>query len=164
MSDTKMKAEELIDEMYMVLDRAWTLPLSRGRTVVDGDEIRQILDELRESLPNEIHEAQKITADRNQILAGAKRESESIIRLAEERKEALINHEAVVQQAEKRANELMALAQKKSREIRKAGNDYLEDLMRRADESLSANLAELRRTRQNIRNAERQTGKRKRQK
>ena len=44
----------------------------------------------------------------------------------------------------------LAQAQTRFREMRKASNEYIEDLMKRADEGLSANLAELRKTRQNI--------------
>ena len=41
------------------------------------------------------------------------------------------------------------------REMRKASNDYIDDLMRRTDEGLAANLAELRKTRQNIKASQR---------
>lgn len=45
---------------------------------------------------------------------------------------------------------MLAQAQARFREMRKASNEYIEDLMKRADEGLSSNLAELRKTRQNI--------------
>ena len=154
MSDTNtLNSEDLIDEMYTVLERAWSLPLGHGRTVVDGDEIRQILDELRDSLPREVQEARRITADRERILKDARQEAESIVHVAEERRDQLLDKSAVAQAAQQRANEMLALAQKKAREIRKAGNDYVEDLLRRTDENLSANLSELRKTRQNVHNA-----------
>ena len=52
-------------------------------------------------------------------------------------------------------HELIAQAQQKFKEMRKASNDYVDDLMRRADESLSENLAELRKTRQSIKASQR---------
>ena len=45
---------------------------------------------------------------------------------------------------------MLSQAQVRFREMRKASNDYIDDLMRRTDEGLAANLAELRQTRQNI--------------
>ena len=54
-----------------------------------------------------------------------------------------------------KANDLIAQAQAKFKEMRKASNDYVDDLMRRTDESLSENLAELRKTRQNIKSSQR---------
>ena len=49
MSDRNI--DELMDELYHLVDKAWRLPMSGGRTVVDGGEVRTILDELRENLP-----------------------------------------------------------------------------------------------------------------
>ena len=49
--------------------------------------------------------------------------------------------------ANQKAAEIIATAQTKSREMRKAAQDFVDDLMRRADESLTANLGEVRKTR-----------------
>jgi hypothetical protein len=43
----------------------------------------------------------------------------------------------------------------KAREIRKATNDYVDDLLRRADDALAEGLSELRKTRQGIRATQR---------
>ena len=67
----------------------------------------------------------------------------------------MVNQDEIVRQAQQKANELIAQAQQKFKEMRKASNDYVDDLMRRADESLSENLAELRKTRQSIKASQR---------
>ena len=63
---------------------------------------------------------------------------------------AMVNQNEIVKQAQQKANEMLSQAQVRFREMRKASNDYIDDLMRRTDEGLAANLAELRQTRQNI--------------
>ena len=73
-----MNVEELIDELYEMVEKAWNLPLSRGRAVLDGEEVKQILDEIRENLPQELLKAKAIVADRNQIISTAKMEAEKI--------------------------------------------------------------------------------------
>ena len=118
--------------------------------MLDVEEVRTILDEIRETMPQEIRQAKAIVADRSQIISDAKREAETIIRVAEERANTLVNQNEIVKQAQQKANEMLAQAQTRFREMRKASNEYIEDLMKRADEGLSANLAELRKTRQNI--------------
>lgn len=150
MSDERMDVEELVDELYELVEKAWNLPLSRGRAMLDVEEVRTILDEIRETMPQEIRQAKAIVADRSQIISDAKREAETIIRVAEERANTLVNQNEIVKQAQQKANEMLAQAQARFREMRKASNEYIEDLMKRADEGLSANLAELRKTRQNI--------------
>lgn len=155
MSNNQATIEDLIDEMYDVLDKGWKLPLSGGKVFVDGEEVRQILDEIKEEIPAEVRKAKAIVADRAQIISEAQREAETIIRVAEEKQKALVNQDEVVCQAQAKANDLIAQAQAKFKEMRKASNDYVDDLMRRTDESLSENLAELRKTRQNIKSSQR---------
>jgi len=155
MSNNQATIEDLIDEMYDVLEKGWKMPLSAGKVFVDGEEVRQILDEIKEEIPSEVRKAKAIVADRAQIIDEAHREAETIIRVAQEKAQALVEQDEVVRQAQQKANELLAQAQQKFKEMRKASNDYVEDLMRRTDESLSENLAELRKTRQNIKNSQR---------
>ena len=150
-----LNVEELIDELYDMVEKAWNLPLSRGRAMLDVEEVKEILDEIREALPQEIRQAKAIVADRSQIISDARREAETIVRVAEERARTLVNQDEIVKQAQQKANELLAQSQARFREMRKASNDYIDDLMRRTDEGLAANLAELRKTRQNIKASQR---------
>lgn len=155
MSNNQATIEDLIDEMYDVLDKGWKMPLSAGRMFVDGEEVRQILDEIKEEIPSEVRKAKAIVADRAQIISEAQREAGTIIRVAEEKAKTLVNQEEIVRQAQAKANELIAQAQTKFKEMRKASNDYVDDLMRRTDEALAENLAELRKTRQSIKTSQR---------
>ncbi len=66
----RMNVDDLIDELYDMVEKAWSLPMSHGRAVLDGEQVRQILDEMRETLPQEIHQAKAIVADRSQISGG----------------------------------------------------------------------------------------------
>ena len=156
MSNNQAAVEDLIDELYDVLEKGWSLPLSGGKSFVDTEEARQILDEIRQAIPAEVRKAKAIVADRAQIISEAQREAETIVRVAEEKAKTLVNQEEIVRQAQAKANDIMAQAQVKFRDMRKASNDYVEDIMRRADDSVSATLAELRKTRQSIKASQQQ--------
>ena len=157
MSNNQANIEDLIEEMYDVLEKGWKMPLSAGKVFIDGEEVRQILDEIKEEIPTEVRKAKAIVADRTQIIEDAHREADSIIRVAQEKAEALVEQDEIVRQAQQKANELLAAAQAKYREMRKASSEYVDELMRRTDESLSEDLAELRKTRQNIKSSQRNT-------
>jgi hypothetical protein len=150
-----MSAEELIDELYDMTEKAWNFPMSRGRGVMDCQEVKQILDELRESLPQEIRQAKAIVADRTKILEDAKREAETVVRVAQDHAKAMVAQDEVAREAQQKANELLSQSQTKVREMRRASNDYIDDLMKRTDDDLSQLLAELRKTRQNIKASQR---------
>ena len=94
-------------------------------------------------------------SDRSQIIADAKREAETVVRVAEERARVMVNQDEIVRQAQARGSELLSQSQTKAREIRRAANEYVDDLMKRTDEQMTANLAELRKTRQNLKASQR---------
>ncbi|HBC27648.1 MAG TPA: ATPase, partial [Ruminococcaceae bacterium] len=96
-----------------------------------------------------------IVADRNQIISDAKREAESVVRISEERAKTLVKQDEIVKQAQAKANDLISQSQVKFREMRRASNDYIDDLMKRTEDALAANLAELRKTRSNIKASQR---------
>ncbi len=146
-----MTVEELLDQLDDTIDRAFSFPLSGGRCVVDAERVREIIDDIRLNLPQELKQAKAIVSDRNDIISTARRESEAIIRSAEERARTLVAQEEIIRQAQQKANDMLSQAQLKSREMRKAANDYADDLMKRTDEALTANLQELRQARQALR-------------
>ena len=42
-----MSIEEILDQLDELIDRAWSLPLTGGRCVVDADKVRELLDDVR---------------------------------------------------------------------------------------------------------------------
>lgn len=154
MNDAVATVEDMIDELYEMLEKAWSLPLSGGRTVIDAGEFRQVLDDIRGAMPSELSEAKDIVADRSKIISSARREADAIVRNAEEKARAIVNQDDLVRQAQLKSQEILAQTQAKVREMKKASNDYVDDLMKRTDEALSENLAELRKTRQSIKSGQ----------
>ena len=68
-----MSIEEILDQLDELIDRAWSLPLTGGRCVVDADKVRELLDDVRLNMPTEIRQAQPIVADRPEIVNTAKK-------------------------------------------------------------------------------------------
>lgn len=147
-----MTVEDLLDQIDEMLDSAWSLPLSGGKCVIDAEQLRSIVDDIRGHLPSEVRQAKAIVADRGDIVETAKREAESIIRNAEERARRLVAQEEIVKQAQQKANEILTQTQIKSREMRKGASDFSDDLLRRTEEVLTQRLAEVRQARQILRN------------
>jgi hypothetical protein len=141
--------EELLEQLDEALDSGMKLP--GKKSVVDVERIRAIVDDIRMAMPNEIKQAKGICADRADIISNAKKEAESIKRAAEERANQLTSQEEVTKLANARAKEIITNAQLKSKEMRKAAQDFVDDIMRRADDGLTANLAEVRKTRAALR-------------
>ena len=148
-----MNIEEILDMLDELLDKSWSLPLSGGRSVVDDEKIRELLDDIRLNLPSEIKQAKAIVADRADILATAKREADAVVRRAEDRDRALIAQEEIIKQAQQKAAEILSQAQTKAKELRNASQDFSDDLLRQSEETLTKLLTEVRTTRQAMRSS-----------
>lgn len=140
-----MNIDELLEQLDEILDSGIKIP--GKRTVVDVEKLRAVVDDIRLNIPAEIKQARGIVSDRADIITNAKREADGIIRSAEERAKAMVAQEEITKLAQEKAAEIIATAQSKSRNMRKAAQDFVDDIMRRADDGLSANLAEVRKTR-----------------
>ena len=143
-----MNVEELLDQIDDMLEKGWSLP--GGRRVIDVDKLRVVIDDIRLNMPTEIKQAKSIVADRADIITTAKREAEGIVRSAEERARAIVAQEEITRMAQAKAHEIIVQAQGKSREMRKAAQDFVDDIMRRADESVTQNLSDIRKTRASL--------------
>lgn len=150
----KVNANFLIDELYDALDRATKLPLI-SKSLTDVSEMISILDELSENLPQEIAQARAIVNDRNTIIEQAKKEADNIIKNAQIKAEFLTSQEEITRNANEQAADLMEETNQKVREMKKAANDYVDDIMLRTDDAIAASLAEIRQTRQNIKTSQR---------
>ena len=149
-----MKVDDLILQLQDLVNDAKSMPFSGGKVLVSSDEIYDIIDQIQDAMPAEVRQAKNIVADRKQIIGEANRESENIIRAAEERKKVMLNQNEIVREAQAKAKEIEEDAKRKSAEIRKAANVYVDGIMKRTEESLSAQLSEVKKTRANIINSQ----------
>ncbi len=145
-----MKMEMLIDELQEVVDSAFALPLSGGKMVVNVERLKDIISEMKANIPQEIRQAKNIVADRTKILADAKKEAEGIVQAAETRVKELTDRHEITRNAQQSADDILSKANEEAEKIRSAANVYIENIMKKADDGLSENLAQLQKTRQNL--------------
>lgn len=143
--------DELLEKIEDMLDKAWNMPLSGGKCLIEAEELRDILDDIRGNLPSEVRQAKAIVADRGDIIATARKEAEGIIRAAEERQRVMVSKEEVMVQAQAKANEVLNKTQKRSKEMRKSAQDFTENLLKQTEETLAQQLLEIRQAKQAVR-------------
>src|ERR1041385_6519665 len=95
----------LIDKLDDLVHNAKPVPLT-DTVRVDKEEIYDILDQMRATIPEEIKQARWIVKERQEMLAEAKREAERIVKEARERAEQLVSQEEVTRNAERAAEEI----------------------------------------------------------
>ncbi len=144
---------ELIDELYSMVSEAWGVPLGNDKCIVERDKVLNMIEDIKAQLPVELSEAKRLVSARDEFIGNAKKEAESIRRTAEEKARALVDQQEIVRIARTRSSELMANAENKSRELRRVASDYVDDILRRSEESLAAALNEVRGSRSQFRTA-----------
>ena len=143
--------EELLEMLYNMVQEAFALPFGSDRCILDKDKVLGLLDEINATLPKDLREARVIVESRNEVLGNARREAESIKRVAEERARSMVSEEEVLTIARKKAGDMMAAAEGKAREVRRATNEYVESALRRTEEALAQALSEVRQSRSDFR-------------
>jgi len=118
----------LIDRLDDHIHNAKPVPLT-DQVRVDRQELYDILDEMRATIPEEIKQARWIVKERQEMLAEAKREAERIVREARDEQARLIAQEEIVRQAERQADEMIEDARAREREIRLGAEDYADDIL-----------------------------------
>ena len=145
-----MRVDDLILDLQNLVDNAKTVPLSGGKVMVNSDEVFEIIAQIQDAMPAEVRQAKNIVADRKQILSEANSEADNIIRAAEERKKIMLNQNELVREAQAKAKEIVDDAKAQSAEIRKAANVYVDGILKRAEESLTTQLTDIKKTRANL--------------
>jgi hypothetical protein len=143
-----MRIDELLDKLDDMVDKAWGLPLSGGRCVLDAEKVREIIDDLRLNMPKEIPQARAIVADRMEIIKNAKAEAGDIVKKAEDRAATIISENEIVRQAHEKAAAIIKDAQQKSKDMKKAAVDFSDHLLISSEENMSAALSEIKQARQ----------------
>jgi len=139
----------LIDKLDDLVHNAKQVPLT-DQVRVDKEEIYDLLDQMRATIPEEIKQARWIVKERQEMLAEAKREAERIGKEARERQENLISHEEVTKAAERAAEDIVEEAQAREREIRLGAEDYADEILNTLEINLSKFIAAVQRGRDRL--------------
>lgn len=140
--------ENIISALYDMIQDARGLPLGADKCIIERDKALDMLDEIISQLPVELKQARTIVDSRNELIGQARREAETLIRQAQEKAEQLVCEETIYQEAKRQCQEMVAQTHVRMAELRKASNDYMDDALRRTEESIAASLEDVRSTRE----------------
>ena len=143
--------EDIIGALYDLVQDARSVPLAADKCIVERDRVLDMLDEIIAQLPGELKQSRTIVESRNELISQARREAESIIRQAQEQAKQMITQEAIYAEAKRRSEEMVGQTQNKIAQLRKAGNDYMDDALRQTEETIAKALEDVRETRMKFR-------------
>lgn len=139
----------LIDKLDDLVHNAKAVPLT-DQVRIDREEIYDILDQMRATIPEEIKQARWIVKERQEMLAEAKRECDRIIGEAREQAIREASQTEIVKLAEKQAQEIIDEARRQARETRLEMEDWADSILSTLEVNLDKFLTAVKRGRERL--------------
>ena len=139
----------LIDKLDDLVHQAKAVPLT-DQVRIDREEIWEILDQMRATIPEEIKQARWIVKERQEMLGEAKREAERIIQEAREIAQREASQQEIVRLAERQASQILESARQREREVRLGAEDYADQILSTLETNLGKFLSAVQRGREQL--------------
>jgi len=151
-----MTIEEILDEMENLLLESSRIPFTNKR-LVGEDELGRLLDELREVLPGELMQANRIISERLQILEQAQKDAQTIVDQAKNYIHKLTDENTITRQAQEQANEILQQAQKASKDLENDSVKYADEVFSYLENHLEKTVEAIRQSHSKLLNSQRES-------
>lgn len=145
-----MEIYKYIDQLEEIVDTAVKVPFS-SKVMVNVDEIFEVIDLLRENLPQELREAQYALLEKDRILNEAQAKAERELDNARKEARALVAEDEIVRHAHIEAEAVMERANQVALEVREGARSYANDVLYQIENSLDKALYTVKKSRDEIR-------------
>jgi len=129
----------LVDRLEEIVKSSPHVPLSAIR-LLDERRVWALIDQMRISVPEGVRRAQRITQERERILAQAREEAEKLVREARAKAQELMADHAIVQAAEAHAAAVREKAAQDADALRAEADDYVFNALCQLEEELRRTL------------------------
>ena len=139
----------LIDKLDDLVHNAKAVPLT-DQVRIDREEIYDILDQMRATIPEEIKQARWIVKERQDMLAEAKREVDRLLAEAREQAVREASQTEIVKLAERQAQDIVDEARRQARETRLEMEDWADGILSTLEVNLEKFLTAVKRGRERL--------------
>jgi vacuolar-type H+-ATPase subunit H len=133
----------LVDQLVDVIDAAPTIPLS-DRIVISRDGLLDLVDAVRNAIPQDVIEAERILQERFRLVEDAREEAEHLIESAREQSRFMLQEHHVAKAAELKAERIISQAQREADEIMESADEYVQHLFTQFEDEAARLAGEIR--------------------
>src|SRR5690625_3807622 len=105
----------LLDRLDQLIDSAPEIPLT-GKSLIDADEALELIDKIRNALPEEVKRAEWLAAEKDRVIQESQVEAERIVVEAEEYVAKLVSENEILKKAKAEAENILEEAREQARE------------------------------------------------
>ena len=127
MEDT-IRVMEILEDLEDVIENATKVPMM-NKIMIESEEVKNIIQDIRLSLPDDVQQAKWIRDERDRILAEAREEYARIVREAQKQADLLVEESAITTRATKLAQEIKQDAEMQARYLKMKTYDYVDKIL-----------------------------------
>lgn len=130
-----MDIQQLVDELEAVVSKSFRIPFT-SNVLINEDDLYDILDQMRISIPQEIKEAKRTEAERERILVRAQEEANRLIDMAKEKMMTAVDDHEIADVAKAQAQEIVIQAEEEANQLKVEANIYVAEHLSNLEEHL----------------------------
>ena len=134
-----MELMYLIDKLEDLAGGAKKMPIT-GRTMIDGERLVELVEQLRFAVPKNVQEATEVIEHRSQLISQTSNEVRRLRATAEREARMLVEEstvlaaakergEEMIKEAEERAKQLLKRTEAEAKNRRRGANDYTRETL-----------------------------------
>ncbi len=140
---------ELLDQLTQTVRQAKGIPFS-DNCIVDREDVLYWINQIRENLPEEIHQARWLLEQNRQVVASARQKAESILRETEQRSAIMINEHEITLRAREMAQMTIEQANQAAWQMRVASTDYARQRLTEVENQLTEVLVKVQKNKKEL--------------
>lgn len=144
-----MNSDKLLEDLESLVLNASKMPFT-SKKMIEEEELLQIIDDLKASMPEELEQSQKVLAEKDKIIADAQRHADSMVAQAKDYIAKLTEESKLVRQAQEQANQIVVSATKSSDELKSSSITYAGDVLKYVETTLQKTLASIQQNRESL--------------
>ena len=133
----------LVNKLEELFSQGRSLPFTHN-VILNEDQMIDLIDQMRISIPEEIKRSQQILAQRDRILAQAKDEHDRMLEIANEKREQLISSHEITLEANNRAKQIISQAQTEAEVIKQEADKYALESLKKLEVEMDRSMAQVR--------------------
>lgn len=130
-----MDIQQLVDELEAVISKSFRIPFT-SNVLINEDDLYDILDQMRISIPQEIKEAKRTEAERERILVRAQEEANRLIDMAKEKMMTAVDDHEIADVAKAQAQDILTQAEEEANQLKIEANIYVSEHLSNLEEHL----------------------------
>jgi cell division septum initiation protein DivIVA len=140
---------ELLDQLTETIRQAKGIPFS-DNCVIDREDVLYWVNQIRDNLPEEIHQARWLLEQNRQVVASARQKAESILRETEQRSAIMINEHEITLRAREMAQMTIEQANQAAWQMRVASTDYARQRLSEVENQLTEILVKVQKNKKEL--------------